>query len=92
MGGSGTCSSVKKGKSEENPGRTRRKETITVIHGFFSRLLRSVESSGSARGDFSSEDVTVLLIHADDAALFTRAAYQSIVCISREAPEYSTLL
>lgn len=58
----------------------------------FFRLLRSLESSGSARGDFSSEDVTVLLIHADNAALFTRAAYQSIVCISREAPEYSTLL
>lgn len=35
VGGSGTCSSVKKGESEENPGRTRRKETITVIHSSF---------------------------------------------------------
>ena len=51
-----------------------------------------MESSGSARGDFSSDDVTVFLIHTDDAALFSHAAYQSIVCISQEAPEYSTLL
>lgn len=69
-----------------------KKQSLSFMFVFFVRLLRSVESSGSARGDFSSEDVTVLLIHADDAALFTRAAYQSIVCISREAPEYSTLL